>query len=221
MGFCRGRAILSVAMKTRRTLRLLGAACLLLTAGFAADWRHDVTLHGVIFTKVRTGADGIHIGHIDTETVVGGRACRAGWLHLHPDGTPAAFTAAQDIVLPRLTIPAGTWVRQDAAGAVTICAFPQDTEVQGHLCRGTGGPKGVQASFYPDGALKRFYPAHPVVIDGVPCATGLVRGVIELHENGRLKSCLLADDHVIAGRKHRKGTRLTLTPDGRLPGKGR
>jgi hypothetical protein len=44
----------------------------------------------------------------------------------------------------------------------------------------------------------------------------LVRGWIELHENGRLKSCRLADDLVRDSRKLRKGTRITLTPDGKI-----
>ncbi len=203
-------------MKSSRALLLLGAACLLLTTGLAAAWQRNVTLHGVVFTKVRTGANGLHVGHIDTETVVGGRACRAGWLHLHPDGTPAAFTAAQEIVLPRITIPAGTWVRQNDAGVITICAFPTDFLVQGHLCRGTGGAKGVQSSFYPDGALRQFYLARPATIDGVPCDTGLIHGAVELHENGRLKSCRLAQALVRDGRKLRKGARISFTPDGQL-----
>ena len=203
-------------MKTFRLLRFLVCTGLIQAAGLAAGWQHDVTLHGVLFTKVRTDNVGLHIGQIDTETVVGGRACRPGWLHLHPDGTPAAFIAAHDIPLPLLTIPTGTWVMQDTAGTVTVCAFPQDTEVQGHLCRGTGGPKGVQTAFYPDGRLKQFFPARPKTIDGVPCGTGLVRGWIELHESGRLKSCALGNAWVHAGRKLRKGTRLTFTPDGQL-----
>ncbi len=190
-------------MNLRRPLLALACTGLLLASGFAAGWQRDVTLHGVMFTKVRTDAAGFHVGHIDTETVVGGRACRAGWLHLHPDGTPAAFTAAHEIVLPRVTIPAGTWVMQNPEGVVTACAFPADTTVQGHLCRGTGGPKGVQAAFYPDGALKHFFPVRPTTLDGVPCGTGLVRGSIELHANGRLKSCLLGEAWVHAGRKLR------------------
>lgn len=202
-------------MNTYQAL-LLGATSLLLTAGLAADSPRDVTLHGVIFTKVRTGADGVHVGHIDTETVIGGRACRAGSLHLHPDGTPAAFTAAQEIPLARVKIPAGTWVSQNPDGVVTTCAFPEDTLVQGHLCRGTGGPKGVQVAFYPDGALRQFFLARPATIDGVPCGTGLVRGAVELHENGRLKSCRLGQNLERDGRKLRKGTRITLAPDGRI-----
>ncbi len=203
-------------MIPQRPLLALVFTSLCLASGLAADGQGNVTLHGVVFAKVRTAENGLHIGRIDTETVVGGRACRAGWLHLHPDGTPAAFTAAQDIVLPRLTLPAGTWVMQDDSGVITTCAFPEDTTVQGHLCRGTGGPKGVQVSLYADGALREFYPAGPVVIDGVPCAAGLVSGIIELHPDGHLKSCRLAEDHRVDGVKHRKGTRIVLTPDGHI-----
>lgn len=202
-------------MNARRFL-LLGSACLLLTVGRGADWRHDVTLHGVAFSRVKTEPSGLLIGRIASDTVVRDRPCRAGWLHLRADGMPAAFTAACDIPLPRFTIPAGTWVRQHPDGTVAVCAFPRDTLVQGHLCRGTGGPKGVQTAFYPDGALKQFFLARPTRIDGVPCATGQLRGWVELHENGRLKSCRLGSDLVRAGRKLRKGTRINLAPDGSL-----
>lgn len=193
----------------------LGAVGLLL-AGDCFGWQHDVTLQGVVFAKVKTEANGLLIGRIETDTIVHDRPCQKGWLHLHPNGVPSAFTAARKITLARVAIPAGTWVRQNPDGMVTICAFPQDTEVQSHRCRGTGGSKGVQVAFYPDGALKQFFPPRPTSIDGVPCATGLVRGSIELHENGRLKSCRLADDLVRDGRKLRKGTRITLAPDGRI-----
>lgn len=211
-----GDITVKVAMKICRSLFILGATCLLLSAGRCADWRHDETLRGVAFSKVRVTTHGLIIGRIPADTIVHGRPCRTGWLHLHPNGEPALFDAAADIRLPRLTIPAGTWVRQNPEGVVTICAFPQDTVVQGHLCRGTGGSKGVQTSFHPNGALKRFFPPHRTIIDGIPCGTGLVRGWIELHENGRLKSCTLGESLVRAGRKLRKGTRITLTPEGEL-----
>ncbi len=78
-------------------------------------------------------------------------------------------------------------------------------EVQGHHCRGTGGPKGVQVAFHPGGALKQYFPVRPMRIDGVPCDMGLVRGWIELHEDGRLKSCRLAEDFARDGETFRKG----------------
>jgi len=194
---------------------VLVAVGLLFAAG-CSEWQHDVTLQGVTFSKVRTVADGRLIGQIPADTVVQGRPCAQGWLHLHPNGVPAVFAATREIAMARFTIPAGTWVFQDRDGVVTICAFPQETLVQGHLCRGSGGAKGVQTSFYPDGALRQFFPVNPAVIDGVPCATGLIRGSIELHENGRLKSCMLGDDLVRDGVKLGKGTRIALTPEGRI-----
>ena len=199
----------------RCSINALVTAGLLFVAG-CSEWQHDVTLHGVTFSKVRTVSDGHLIGQIAADTVVQGRPCAQGWLHLHPNGVPAVFAATQEIAMARFSIPAGTWVFQDSAGVVTICAFPQDTLVQGHLCRGSGGPKGVQASFYPDGALRQFFLARPAVIDGVPCATGLIRGSVELHENGRLKSCMLEEDLVRDGMRLGKRTRITLTMDGRI-----
>jgi hypothetical protein len=133
----------------------------LLLAGDCFGWQHDVTLRGGAFAKVRTAANGLLIGRIEADSIVHDRPCQKGWLHLHPNGVASAFTAAREIRLARAAIPAGTWVRQNPDGVVTVCAFLQDTEVQGHRCRGTGGPKGVQVSFYPDGALKQFFPPQP------------------------------------------------------------
>jgi hypothetical protein len=196
-------------------MSVLVAVGLLFAAG-CSEWQHDVTLQGVTFSKVRTVSDGRLIGQIPADTVVRGRPCAQGWLHLHPTGVPAVFAATREIAMARCTIPARTWVFQDRDGVVTICAFPQDTLVQGHQCRGSGGPKGVQTSFYPDGALRQFFPVKQTVIDGVPCATGLIRGSVELHENGRLKSCMLGEDLVREGMKLGKGTRIALTMEGRI-----
>lgn len=87
--------------------------------------------------------------------------------------------------------------------------------VQGHVCRGTGGPKGTQTAFYPSGALKQFYPARDTRIDGVPCRTNVFSGWVELHENGRLKSCLLSEEWESKGTRYRRGTRLEVAADGK------
>ncbi len=168
------------------------------------------------FKTVRRTADGILIGKLPEDARIGSWPCRKGWVHLYDDETPAAFTAADTVTLARLTVPTGTWVRCDRRGVVELCAFPQDTEVQGHLCRGTGGSKGVQVAFYPDGALRQFYPPRPVRIDGVWCDSGLRNGWVELHANGRLKSCRLAEDLVRGGLRTRRGQRVEFDPEGRL-----
>lgn len=180
------------------------------------DWHYDTTARGLRFDRVRTEANGVVVGQLQADSIVSGRACRRGWIHLHPNGVPAGFTASSTFSFGRLEIPGGTWVIQNDAGEVTVCAFARDTVVQGQACRGTGGPKGVQASFYPSGALKQFYPVRETRIDGVPCDTGLVRGWVELHENGRLKSGLLRADLQRDGVTIPRGTRIQLDETGRL-----
>jgi hypothetical protein len=136
----------------------------------------------------------------------------------YPSGNVSGFTAASNIVLSRFVIPSNTWVFQNNDGIVTKCAFPSDTEVQGHVCRGSSlGSEGVQTAFYPDGALKQFYTRKTVQIDGVQCKTGLFQPGIELYENGSLRSATLAAEFDCHGRVYRKNERLQLTPEG-LPG---
>lgn len=198
--------------------RCISSACVglaLVTSSGCFDWRYHVEESGVEFRRLRT-VDGTRIGELAHDTSIAGRPCRQGWVHLHANGVPAAFSAASDLALPRFTIPAGTWVLQDEHGTVTVCAFPRDTRIQGFLCRGTGGPKGVQTSFHASGALKQFYPPENIVIAGVPCAAGLVRGTIELHENGRLNSVRLSRDWSHHGRSFPRGTRLRFDADGAL-----
>jgi hypothetical protein len=196
------------------TLCLFQAAALLSAGCF--DWQHDVSVQGVAFSKVRVEGNGLVIGLLKEDTLIGGRPCKRGWVHLRPNGVPAGFTASREIDLGRFRIPAGTWVFQNEAGVVTVCAFPRDTEVQGHRCRGSGGPKGVQAAFYPGGALKQYFLSHDIRIQGIPCKAGSFDESIELHENGRLKGCVLSEELARDGRIYHRGTRLRFDPDGRI-----
>ena len=168
------------------------------------------------FESIHTGESGLIIGKLKADAWLGRRLCGRGWVHLHPNGIPAAFTSAKSIDLGKFTVPGGTWVLQDSNGVVKICAFPGDTEIQGHLCRGSGGPKGVSALFYPSGILKQYFLRTNTVIQGIPCESGLVTQFIELHENGRLKGCVLSADFEKNGRHWRKGTRIHLDSDGTI-----
>lgn len=194
---------------------MAGCLCAVLLAS-CSEWRYRIALHDVAFAQVKTDERGFAIGMIDTDAVVAGRACQRGWLHLHPNGTPAAFTAAEPFDLGRSVVPAGTWVFQDDLGTVTVCAFPRDLEMQGHLCGGSGGPKGTQTAFYRSGALREFFPPRDTRIDGVLCRAGPFSGWIELHENGRLKSGQLAEPMERDGQHRPAGARVNFTADGRL-----
>lgn len=196
------------------TVLLFQAAALLLAG--CRDWQHDVTVQGVAFSKVRMEDNGLVIGLLKEDTLIAGRPCRQGWVHLWPNGIPAGFTASREIDLGRFKIPAETWVFQNRDGVVTVCAFPRDTEVQGFPCRGSGGPEGVQAAFYPDGALKEFFLRHDTRIQDIPCKAGLFGEPVWLHENGRLQACVLSEDLVRDGRTYPKGTHLRFNSDGRI-----
>lgn len=200
--------------------RLVLPAAALLLAG-CVNWQHDVVVKGVAFSKVRMAGADLAIGQIKEDTVIGGRPCKRGWVHVRGNGVPVAFTAAREIDLGRFKIPAETWVIQTEKGVVKICAFPPgDTAVQGHLCRGGGwlggGPEGIQAEFYPDGALRKYFLSHDTRIQDIPCKAGLLNEIIELHESGRLKACVLSADLTRDGRTYPQGTRLRFDPDGRI-----
>jgi hypothetical protein len=182
------------------------------------EWQYNVTVKGVAFSKVKIEDNGLVIGQLKEDALIDGRPCKQGWVHLTTNGVPIGFTASREIDLGRFKIPADTWVQQNQDGDVTVCCFPQDTEVQGHLCRGgglLGGAEGVQTSFYPDGALKDFFLRRDTVIQDIPCQASLFVS-IKLYENGRLKACLLSEDLLQNGHTYAKGTRLQFDPDGRV-----
>ena len=197
-----------------RTLVVLVAASLAL--GSCSKWQHGVAVNGTVFSQVKIDDHGFTIGLLTRETVIGDRLCKQGWVHMHPNGVVAAFTASEPVPFGKFMIQSDTWVKQDERGIVTICAFPRATDVQGHWCRGTGGPKGVQTAFYPGGTLKQYYPVCDVLIDGMPCRAGAFNGWIELHENGRLKSALLDADLEREGQHYRRGTRVEFDTEGRI-----
>ncbi len=201
------------AIKSRWLLLAFAAA--LLVAG-CSDWQYDVTVQGVAFSTVKIDGNGLVIGQLKEDTLIGGRPCKQGWVHLRPNGVPVGFTTSREIDLGRFTIPTDTWVFQNEAGVVTVCAFPRDTEVQGHRCQGSGGPEGVQTAFYPNGSLKEYFLRHDAQIEGIPCKGGLIRQSIKLHENGRLKECVLSEELVRDGHAYPKDTRLRIGSDGRI-----
>jgi hypothetical protein len=184
--------------------------------GACSEWQHDVTVKGIAFSKVKLNQDGLAIGVLKEETAIGGRFCQKGWVHVYLNGVPARFKAAQPTSFGGFKIPVDTWVSQNVDGAVTVCAFPRDTEVHSHLCRGSGGPTGVQTAFYASGALKQYFLRRDTTIQEIPCKAGVFHQSIELYENGHLKACVLSQDITRDGRRYPKGKRIHFGPDGRI-----
>ncbi|MFI5336895.1 MAG: hypothetical protein ACHQ5A_08930 [Opitutales bacterium] len=199
----------------RNALRWLVVASLAWLAG-CSDWRFNVVENGVTYARIRVVRDGFRIGELAQDATIGGRACRKGWVHLHANGVPAGFTAAQPFPLGPNTVPAGTWVFQNEAGVVTVCSFPRDIVIQGYPLRCSGGPKGVQTAFYPNGALRQFYPQGRVLVGTIPCRARPFEPGIMLYENGRLRSAVLAADWEIEGKSCRQGELIRLDPNGHL-----
>jgi hypothetical protein len=196
-------------------LAVISAAVLPLLAG-CSRWQEDAMVDGIAFERVKVDRAGRAAGTLAQDTTIAGSPCHQGYVHLHANGVPALFQAAEEIVLPHVVIPVGTWVRQDSSGRITVCSFPQDQVIQGYRCRGSGGPKGVQVAFHANGTLRQFFLVEPTVIDGFPCDTGLVRGSVELHDNGRLRSARLSQDVQRGNRIYRQGTRITIDQNGHI-----
>lgn len=88
--------------------------------------------------------------------------------------------------------------------------------IRGHRVRGgAGGLEGIVVGFHPGEKLSSFSTREDVVIDGIPCLGSIVHR-IHLHENGRLKSCVLSEAHVIGNQRIGKRTRVTLDENGTL-----
>ena len=96
-----------------------------------------------------------------------------------------------------------------------MCSFPDDIEIQGMMCIGTGGPKGVQTSFYKNGNLKYFFSREKLEIDTVPCKGGVFY-IIGFYENGLLKTFTLYDNCVINGKEYKKHTNIKLDESGNV-----
>ncbi len=179
-------------------------------------WDRNVTQNGIEFAKYRQGrGTGTHIGVLKKDTVIQGYPCKKGWVHFYPDWSLKRFFLNESMTINDNFIPYKTWVKLNEEGQIILCTFPHDTLIRGHLCQGTGGTKGTQTSFYPDGKLRGFYPPKAVVIEGIPCKKTPFFNV-HLHKNGRLEYCKLAEDTVINGVEYKKNTKMYFDSEGNV-----
>jgi hypothetical protein len=147
--------------------------------------------------------------------IIQGFPCEKGWIHFKKDWRLLSFQLNKNFKYKNTQLPAHTWIHfpynDEQSGFV--CAFPFDYEIQGYICRGSGGFKGIQTGFYDSGKLRSFFPHEDITINGIPCRASLL-SIVKLYENGNLKSCTLAEDYQAAGKKYKKGQVIELDIEG-------
>ncbi len=144
-----------------------------------------------------------------------------GPFEYYRDGKLRSCTLAREDTLSEQPLPAGTVVNLTNEGQLSWCFLQQDTEIQGHLCRGEG--HGFMTGFHPNGRLKTAWLARDEIIRGIPCAkyrflSSVFGGgdATNFHENGQLLSCTLSDDMTIEGQEFTEGDRIRFDKQGRL-----
>ena len=197
-------------------LACFNAGCL-----FDSDWERDVVKNGIAFDKVTQRESGIWTGVLKENTQIQGYPCQKGWVGFNGDWTLRRFTLSEpfdighDTILPKDTYVVSLW----QGGRIRVCALPGRMKIQGQRCIGTGGPKGVQVSFYPDGALQTFFAPQDTDIQGVPCRGGVFH-IIQLHPNGSIKQATLPVDTRINDIIYPKGKTLYFNETGQIVEKG-
>ena len=194
-----------------------GLLCCILLLSCAAGWEKNVTRNGIPFKKLRQSANKESFtGYIDNDITVNGNHCRKGWIRFYKDWSLKSFVTVKDIILSGNHIPSGTWIEFDREGSMKLCAFPENTKIQGYLCKGTrGSPMGFHTSFHNNGALHYFFPIGKIRIDGIPCKGGFFHNV-SLYPDGRLKTCTLSENTEIKGVLYKKGTALEFDEESQL-----
>ncbi|MBX7197018.1 MAG: hypothetical protein K1X94_33515 [Sandaracinaceae bacterium] len=148
-----------------------------------------------------------------------GRALLAGAPVELREGRPRAFSVARAETFAGLTAPRGSSVVLDEAGAPLLVVMTNGDDA------GTPRPGTWSFFFGEDGSIRRRLPTdtssrldrvqlrEAAEIDGVPA---IERMPIELHEDGSLKSVVLARDHRVGGVLAKRGTRVHLHAGGAL-----
>jgi len=205
-----------MAMTSKWLLRvkMISIIALAICSGCLREWDQDVVRNGTHFKKLRVNSD-MAIGVLSEDTVMEDYTCQKGWVHLTGDFRVRAFMTAKPVVYGAVTLPTGTWIQVREDSTFGPCALPGNMDIQGHLCKGTGGPKGVQTCFYPSGQLSFYFASKDVVIDGIPCIASVLHPV-KLHENGHLRQCTLSRAAVIEGTGHARKTTVRFDEKGQV-----
>ncbi len=215
------------------------AACLLLGGG-GEEKMVSPHLRTTVFTSLAVGAAIVFallilFGDRGNEDRLGGSTRTAdagaiveiqgvpcsGMIDTYSNGKLESCALAHDATVNGQELPGGTVVTFTPEGDFDWCFLQQTTEIQDHLCRGSG--HNFMTCFHPNGILRLAWLAEDEIIDGIPCAkwhfmaifsgTG---GGTHFHDNGRLRLATLSKGHVIEGRTFKRNSMVEFDREGRL-----
>jgi hypothetical protein len=192
-------------MKLSRSLLLLLSTSYFLFSS-NTPWEYNQVIGDIRFDQVRYAMEGGErtsiYGKLAEDTAIGGFPCAADWVSLTTDYQVLMCRLSKNLRILKIELPKDTWVFMNKDSSMTV-VFPRNTIVGKILCRGGGGVKGVQTSFYANGQLKSLFSPEDVEIDHVLCRGGLL-APIEFNEAGRLKRCKSAAHQEINGTNYRR-----------------
>lgn len=144
-----------------------------------------------------------------------------GIIERYSDGTLKLCTLAREDTISGQPLASGTVVAFEPDSTMKWCFLQQPTEIQGHLCKGSG--HNFMTGFYPSGQLRLAWLDRDEVIDGIPCAAFRFMSNIfgggdgtHFHANGRLAETTLSKDFEIDGQLFKKGTVVRFDSLGNL-----
>ncbi len=144
-----------------------------------------------------------------------------GPFEYYPNGKLESCTIVREDTLSGQPLSAGTVVHLTNDGVLDWCFLQQDTEIQGHLCRGES--HGFMTGFHPNGQLKTAWLARDEVIQGIPCAKFRFMSSVfgggdatRFHENGQLSFCTLSDGMTIEDQEFEKGDPVRFDEHGKM-----
>jgi hypothetical protein len=180
-------------------------------------WEKNFVINGIHFEKfVYSSYRGDMIGYLAEDTLIQNYPCKKGFIVFHDDWSLEEFQFSKPFEFNGLLIPAKTWASLDKEGNITILMFPEDTWVQGHLCRGSKmGRQGVHTSFYKNKKLKSFFARENTDIDGILCKGSLFHP-IRLHDNGKLMGCTLAKTMKLNGTDYKEKSKIKFDREGNV-----
>jgi len=181
--------------------------------------KKDVAYKNIEFKEVRfyveEGDTTFVQGILKERTMIKGVPCIRN-VSYYTKGELKMFILAEDFELNGHIMP--KWTRVSYGKERTTIFFGRDTYYRGYCCNGNFEKwysSGIFTTLYPDGNLRSFYPCKDIEIDEIPCKASPFAG-IELHTNGKLKTCTLSKKYIIEGKEYKKNTHIGFDKNGKL-----